>query len=371
MTLFLAGDVMIGRGVDQILERPSPPDLHEPFVTDAREYVRLAEIVSGPVPRGVGPAYIWGDAIAEWTRVAPAARIVNLETSITRSQEFDRGKGIHYRMHPDNVGCLTTAGIDVCAVANNHVLDYGRDGLIETLQTLGQAGIEVAGAGPNADAATRPAVRALAGGRNLVVAACAHQDSGVPGGWAADAQHSGVNLLPDLSEATAAAVARSAVMHRLPGDIVVVSVHWGDNWGYDVPQAHVAFARRLVQGGVDIVHGHSSHHARPIEIYRDRLILYGCGDFINDYEGISGYEGYRGDLAVMYFPSLDPATGRLVALRMTPLKIRKVQLNRASVDDVRWLGDTLNRISRVFGTHVEPTGDGALLVSGESVRRDF
>jgi len=103
---------------------------------------------------------------------------------------------------------------------------------------------------------------------------------------------------------------------------------------------------------------------RPIEIYRGRLILYGCGDFINDYEGITGYERYRDDLAVMYFPSLDPATGRLLTMRMAPLQIRKVRLNRASGDDVRWMGDTLNRISSEFGTHVEPTPDGALMIRG-------
>jgi poly-gamma-glutamate synthesis protein (capsule biosynthesis protein) len=86
VTLFLAGDVMTGRGVDQILACPSGPQLHEPFVTDAREYVRLAEQVSGTVRRGVAPDYIWGDALTEWEARAPAARIVNLETSVTRSE---------------------------------------------------------------------------------------------------------------------------------------------------------------------------------------------------------------------------------------------------------------------------------------------
>jgi poly-gamma-glutamate synthesis protein (capsule biosynthesis protein) len=64
ITLFFAGDVMTGRGVDQILAHPSAPEIHEPYVTDAREYVRLAEQVSGPVPRRATPDYIWGDALA-------------------------------------------------------------------------------------------------------------------------------------------------------------------------------------------------------------------------------------------------------------------------------------------------------------------
>jgi poly-gamma-glutamate capsule biosynthesis protein CapA/YwtB (metallophosphatase superfamily) len=56
-----------------------------------------------------------------------------------------------------------------------------------------------------------------------------------------------------------------------------------------VDEDQVRFARRLIDGGVDVIHGHSSHDLRPVEVYRGRLILYGCGDCIDDYEGISGH----------------------------------------------------------------------------------
>jgi poly-gamma-glutamate synthesis protein (capsule biosynthesis protein) len=357
--LFFAGDVMTGRGVDQILTRPSAPELHEPFVTDAREYVRLAEQMSGPVPHRVPSDYIWGDALAEWERLVPAARVVNLETSITRSDDYER-KGINYRMHPDNVGCLRAARLDICILANNHVLDYGPKGLVETLETLRRADIRAVGAGLNRDEATRPVVHALPGGQHLIVGACAHESSGVPDQWAALTEQPGVNLLADLSEDTAADVAAHVARHKLPGDVGVLSIHWGGNWGYDVPRQHINFAHRLVERGIDIVYGHSSHHVRPIEIYRDRLILYGCGDFIDDYEGISGYEQYRDDLALMYFPSLSPQTGQLLALEMTPLQIRHMRLNRASPADTRWLCTRVNEISRAFGTVVSVTERGTL-----------
>jgi poly-gamma-glutamate synthesis protein (capsule biosynthesis protein) len=360
VTLFLGGDVMTGRGVDQIMPRPSAPDLHEPFVEDAREYVRSAEDASGSVPRGADVSYIWGDALAEWERMAPAVRIVNLETSITRSDDYYRRKGIHYRMHPENISCVTAARFDVCALANNHVLDYGRAGLIETLQTLEHAGVVTAGAGRNLAEARRLAVHASAGGGRVIVGACAHDSSGVPDDWAALTDEAGVDLLPDLSDEIASAVAARVTKDKRSGDIAVVSIHWGDNWGYDIPRRHVEFAHRLVEGGVDIVHGHSSHHARPIETYRARLILYGCGDFIDDYEGISGYERYRGDLVLMFFPSLDPLTGRLVTLQVTPMQIQKLQLHRASAADARWLCDTLNRISDPFGGRFGLLSDGAL-----------
>ena len=83
--LFLCGDVMTGRGIDQILPHPCDPALHEDYVQSAIDYVRLAEQLNGPIQRPVNPAYIWGAAIEEWSRAKPDARIVNLETSITRS----------------------------------------------------------------------------------------------------------------------------------------------------------------------------------------------------------------------------------------------------------------------------------------------
>lgn len=82
VTLFLAGDVMTGRGIDQILAAPSDPRLHESYVRDARVYVQLAERVNGPVPRRVNPEYVWGTALELLERVSPAVRVVNLETSV-------------------------------------------------------------------------------------------------------------------------------------------------------------------------------------------------------------------------------------------------------------------------------------------------
>ncbi len=148
---------------------------------------------------------------------------------------------------------------------------------------------------------------------------------------------------------------------RRPGDIAVVSVHWGSNWGYEVGQDQVEFAHRLIdEAGVDMIHGHSSHHIKGIEVYRDRLILYGCGDFLNDYEGIGGHEYYRDDLGLMYFASMDPSTGRLVQLQMTPTQIRYFKVNRPSREDALWLAHTLDRGGRRFGTRVKLDEDNRL-----------
>ena len=355
--MFLCGDVMLGRGIDQILRHPSQPELYESSVDSAMTYVHLAEAANGRMPRHVEPGYVWGDALAVLDDRRPATRIINLETAITTSGK-PWPKGINYRMHPDNVGCLTAARIDCCVLANNHVLDWGRAGLVETLATLRTRGLGVAGAGRQAAEAGAPAVLPGPRGGRVLVYGLASVTSGVPREWAATASQPGVNLLPDLSVETAASVVEAARAVRQPGDLLIASVHWGGNWGYNIPHSQREFAHALVDGGCDIVHGHSSHHPKGVELYRQSLILYGCGDFINDYEGISGYEEFRGDLVVMYLPRFDGTDGRLRSLEMVPMRIRQFRLSRPSSQDANWLYQVLARESARLGTNVARRADG-------------
>jgi poly-gamma-glutamate synthesis protein (capsule biosynthesis protein) len=329
IVLFLCGDVMTGRGVDQALPHSCDPALHETYVKDARQYMALAEKTSGQIPAPVELDYIWGDALAELKKRQPDARIINLETSVTTSDEAWPGKGIHFRMHPENVPAITAAGIDCCVLANNHVLDWGYDGLEETLKTLDEAGLAHPGAGPNRDRAGAPGKVEVEGGGRVLVFALGWQSSGIIAGWAATADRSGVNLM-EPTEESVERMKRLVEESRRPDDLVVVSIHWGGNWGYDVPSRQKKFAHRLIdEAGVDLIHGHSSHHVKGFEIYEGHLILYGCGDFITDYEGISGRERYRGEVSLMYFPRLDPETGRLVGLEMVPTQIERFRIRRA------------------------------------------
>jgi poly-gamma-glutamate capsule biosynthesis protein CapA/YwtB (metallophosphatase superfamily) len=318
-------------------------------VTSALDYVELAEWANGPIPRAVEYNYVWGEALAVLARVRPDARIVNLETSITTSEEA-APKGINYRMHPGNVALLRAAGIDCCVLANNHVLDWSEAGLIETLDTLAAAGIGSAGAGRNLPAASAPASLPVRGDGRVLVFAFGARDSGIPRAWAAQPAKPGVHLLPDFSTATVERVARLVQGSRRRGDIVVASIHWGANWGFHVPDNHRRFAHALIdRAGIDVVHGHSSHHPKAIEVYRGRPILYGCGELLDDYEGIPGYEEYRSDLVLMYFITLNGATGQLARLRMTPLQIRNFRLVPPSAPDRAWLRQTLERECRRFG----------------------
>ncbi|MBS3804168.1 MAG: CapA family protein [Oleiphilaceae bacterium] len=350
---------MTGRGIDQILPEAGGPRLFEPYVKDARNYIALAERRNGPIDRPVRPDYIWGDALQELNQRQPDLRFINLETSITTSDSPWPDKSIHYRMHPGNIDCLMAAHPHGCSVANNHVLDWDYPGLRDTLSFLNKAGIKPVGAGERLPQAARPAIFDLGRKRRVIVCACAVQTSGVPESWGATADREGVFRLPDLSDASVDRIADIIMPLKRAGDLAVLSIHWGSNWGYHLETGQDMFAHRVIdRAGVDLVHGHSSHHPRGMEVYREKLILYGCGDFINDYEGIGGHEDYRGDLVLMYFPRLCHETGKLQSLDMVPLQMHRFQLRHPVWQDREWLASTLAKINRTLGTtcDLEPEG---------------
>jgi poly-gamma-glutamate capsule biosynthesis protein CapA/YwtB (metallophosphatase superfamily) len=242
------------------------------------------------------------------------------------------------------------------------VLDWGYAGLTETLRSLDQAGIVHTGAGENGPAAVAPAALEVPGKGRVLVFSLGSTTSGIPRGWGASADRPGVNLLEDLSDESARRVAGNIRQAKRAGDVAVASIHWGGNWGYEIPDEQVRFAHRLVEDGVDLVHGHSSHHPKAIEVYRGCLILYGCGDFLDDYEGISGYESFRTDLRLIYLARVDPLLGRLAEVRLIPVRVRRFRLNRASEADAKWLRDLLNQLGAPFGTHVQLEADTSMTV---------
>ncbi|GBF99365.1 hypothetical protein Rsub_12169 [Raphidocelis subcapitata] len=404
--LLLTGDIMLGRGVDQILPHHVGPAIYEGWVKDARDYVALAEEANGPLPSQRGPDYPWGFALSDIAAMAPDAFVVNLETAMTTHPEPWPQKGINYRSHPANVATLKASGVDVAVLSNNHAVDWGFAGLEETLATLEGAGLRVAGAGRNASEAARPAVvplgrRTAAGGGSdggggteaapaphaarqaapapapggeaaasegaaagagagaaagaaaagrVLVWGLGHSSSGVPDAWAAGASSPGV-ALTDLSPADAARIAAAVAAAKRPGDVAVVSLHWGSNWGFAVPREQRAFARALVDGGVDVVHGHSSHHARGFEVYRGRLITYGCGDLISDYEGISNAsvearyppESHRDDVGLLWYADVGVGGGALAGLTLTPTRLRHLRLEPPEPGDWDYIQSTMDR----------------------------
>lgn len=339
MKIMLAGDVMLGRGIDQALPHPCTPELFERYVSSALTYVELAERKCGSISRPIGFDYVWGDALKILASASPDVRIINLETAITRRGNPEP-KGIHYRMAPEHVPCLTEAEIDCCVLANNHLLDWGAEGLVDTLKALDDAGIAHTGAGRSGDEAAAPAVLPIGNGMRLLVYGVGHASSGVPSQWAAREDRAGIALLRDFTPANVRAITERIGVDRRPGDLVVLSVHWGPNWDYGF-ESEQELAHDLIDtGAVDLVHGHSSHHPKGIERYRNKLVLYGCGDLLNDYEGIGGNQEFRPDLALIYLAKLD-AGGTCTGLELLPFHIARFRLNMASAADAKWLADTL------------------------------
>ena len=247
--------------------------------------------------------------------------------------------------------------LDLCHRSRSPAIRPGR-GLRDTLAALEEAGIATAGAGQTAEDAWRPAILAAPGGRLLVFAVgCA--SAGAPENWAAGAERPGIAWIGEAGAAAARRVARDIERWRRPGDTVVVSIHWGGNWGYAVPEQHRRFARILVtEAGVDVVHGHSSHHPIALEMVDGKPVLYGCGDFVNDYEGISGYESYRPELALAFF--LDVGGAGPSSVTMAPFRMRRFRLERAEAADAQWLAERLDRECRRFGRRIVLHGDGCL-----------
>jgi poly-gamma-glutamate capsule biosynthesis protein CapA/YwtB (metallophosphatase superfamily) len=360
LKLFLAGDVMTGRGIDQALPFRVDPVLYESYIRDARGYLWLAEQKNGRIEIPVPWHHIWGDALEILQEHGPDLRLVNLETSITGHDEPWPGKGINYRMHPGNIKVLTVAGIDHCSLANNHILDWGQEGLVETIKTLESENIKFSGAGKNIKQASSPSVL-NAGGHRVLVFAYGSADSGVPGMWGAGISRPGVKVLGGYGKKEIEGIKTSVASVRKPGDVVIFSIHWGGNWGHKISEKRRMFAHQLIDdAGIDVVFGHSSHHPLSIEVHKEKLIIYGTGDLINDYEGITGHEQYRGDLSLMYFPAIEASTGNLKSLKMVPVKMNRFSLTRVPANDAICLHEILCRENKKLGSGLRLSLDNSL-----------
>ena len=136
--------------------------------------------------------------------------------------------------------------------------------------------------------------------------------------WEATADRPGVFYVPtDLTDSRATKLLEIIRESREVVDVLIVSAHWGSNWGYRPPHEHVIFAHALIEAGADIIFGHSSHVFRGIEFYKGRPILYGAGDFVDDY-AIDEIE--RNDQSFIYV--MEMAGGIPRGVRLYPTLIR-------------------------------------------------
>lgn len=361
--LGFVGDVMLGRGIDAILPHHVDGTIHESYMKHASGYVDLAIQHNGPLNRDElqqrGNNYIWGGDLMTLFRI-PDVMVANLETALTTSNDYAKCKGINYRAHPSNVESLRAFGPDcIVTLANNHVLDWGIKGLKQTILTLDEAQIKHTGAGCSINDAMTPASATVKNMKVSVVAA-GLPSAGVPKQWKAEERKCGVFYIEDSKPTNAKEIIECFQKFDTHEDMIkVVSLHMGPNWNDEIPDAWRDFAHVLIDFGVDVVVVHSSHHVKGIEVYRNKMISYGLGDFLNDYEGITGqgYESYRQDLTCLYLPRLK-SNGELEQIDIIPCQIKHLKVQRTTNrNDIEWICATLSREGKKLGTCCEIVTD--------------
>ncbi|MBE0428730.1 MAG: CapA family protein [Thermoleophilia bacterium] len=290
MKLVFVGDVMLGRLLNEILKR-QPPE------------------------------YPWGDTLPLFEDAD--LNICNLECVIS-----DRGrpwsmtpKIFHFRSDAKNVEVLKAAGIDMVSLANNHALDYEYEALEDTFGILHDNGIAFAGAGSDLVAASSPYVREA---EELRIGFIAFTDNEPD--WAAGPDSPGVFYVPvDLEDERAQVLLDLVAVTSKRVDLLVVSAHWGPNWGYHPPPEQPAFARALVDAGAGMVFGHSGHVFRGVEFYKGRPVIYCAGNFIDDY-AVNELE--RNDESFIF--AAEERNGAIERLRLYPTIISEFQAIRAT-----------------------------------------
>ncbi|HEX7284879.1 MAG TPA: CapA family protein [Candidatus Angelobacter sp.] len=309
LQLAIVGDCMLGRGVDQAL---------------------------GQKP----PEFPWGDTLPVFRKAH--ARICNLECVLS-----DKGtpwaeyrKEFHFRSAAKNVATLTAAGMNAVSIANNHVLDYGREALLEMLDVLDEAGIAHSGAGANIDDASRIATFDVQGRRLGLLAFTDNEPL-----WEATTQRAGTFYVPTSLAGPRAQRLINIVRERKHVDTLIVSAHWGGNWGYTPPAGHVELAHALIDAGADVIFGHSCHVFRGIEWYKGRPILYSTGDFVDDY-AVDPDE--RNDHSLIFLVEIEGAAP--ARLRLVPTVIHACQAMIAPATQAGAIAAKMQSLCAAFAT---------------------
>jgi len=351
--LNFVGDVMLGRLIDQLFPT---------HVDEAKDAVYAANFVrSHPQLKDYDYSTPWGSTYSLF--LSSDLNLINLETSATTASKKWPNKVFNYRMHPKNIAALKAAKIDYASCANNHTLDFCEEGLVDTVRTLKREGIAFAGAGESRDEATRPAVLQLPRKRKLTEEKALdgsdsshevhiYSASDHPQDWGSV---SSFHLI-DYSFSTRERLKRLLnPLNAPPPALKIFSVHWGPNYSWHPsPDIH-SLAHFLVdECAVDIIHGHSSHHVQGVEVYKKSLIIYGCGDFVDDY---AVDEEYRNNMSAVWRVHVEEDGTKLrpKKLEVFPTAIRRFQAQRLEVDekDHGWICDKVRQLSNYYDTSFE------------------
>lgn len=242
------------------------------------------------------PSYPWGDTLS--IIQSTDFKICNLECVISDISEPWPNKAFNFRTDPKNIEVLKIANFSPISLANNHSLDFGPQALEQSLSILKENLTNFAGAGVDFTEASMPAIEN--GEKQLGMIAFTDNEPN----WEAKKNSPGIYYVPiDLKDQRAKNLFTLVEKIKKQVNILIVSAHWGPNWGYEPPLEHINFAHALIDAGADIIYGHSPHVFRGIEIYHGKPILYSTGNFIDDY---TVNEMERNDQSFIFIIEIDP-----------------------------------------------------------------
>lgn len=289
--------------------------------------------------------YPWGDMLSFLK--STDINLINLETTFTKSEK-KVWKAFNFKADPDKIEALTAARIDVVNLANNHILDFSEEGLIETIKALDDSNIKHVGAGIDKNAAKKPVIIKR---NNISIGIIGYTDN--EPSWEADTHKSGTNYLRvgDIKK-----IEKDISEIREKVDILIFTIHWGPNMRQKPSKSFQEFAHKVIDLGVDIFHGHSAHIFQGIEVYDSKLILYDTGDFVDDYYVTPSLRNDRS-----FFYIIEVSKKGVVSARLIPVLISKMQVNKAKGEDYAEIVSRISMLSKDFNTEIKETEKGVFV----------
>ena len=354
-TLSLTGDVMLGRLIDQLMPE------HVENAHDAASAEKFIEAYPTDLSKGnYTPSSPWSTTLPLLT--TSDLTLINLETSVTTSNTPWPDKVFNYRMHPANLApILHAGGINYAGLANNHTLDFGIKGLRETINTLKEANVAFAGIGESAHEACKPAVLHLSkAGHENEHEVHVYSASDHPRSWESIPGFHFLDYTPETRSRL-----RTLLSSSKKPALKIFSVHWGPNYKWSPDSKITSLAHFLIdECGVDIVHGHSAHHVQGVEVYKGKLVLYGCGDFVDDYAVNREFRNDLGALWRVFVTEDDDGGLKLDRLEVLPTRVEKfgARLLDRMDGDYEWVRERARGLSGEFGTVVRVGERGEIVV---------
>ncbi|NNM82484.1 MAG: CapA family protein [Burkholderiales bacterium] len=309
--ILLAGDVMLGRLVGKAIGKKGS---------------------SWPLG-SLEPVFHGADAI-----------LFNLECAITSSKKIWNGppKAFYFGAPESAVQALIACEFTAASLANNHLLDFGYRGMLDTLQLLDDAGILHAGAGRNASEAAKPAFFERKGISFGLISCCDHQQD-----FSAGEDSPGIRFLDLSDEKTALEKLREDFGMVSGCDWPILSLHWGPNLVDHPSEGFRRIARSAIDMGFRLIHGHSAHVFHGVEMYRGSPIFYSCGDLVDDYL-VDPH--FRNDHQLIFDLSLERKG--MKSLSFHPVLIECCRASPATGKSRVWIAREMARRCEELGTRV-------------------